>query len=63
MGDVVDTLLGIMKARDKIRPISHWDNHCVNCGIQKGDLHIRNDCPPQNWEAPTPNSEAREEAE
>lgn len=32
------------------RPFSHWDNHCVNCGIHAGLAHHRDDCPPQHYE-------------
>ena len=32
------------------RPISHWKNHCVNCGVLKGKAHVLDDCPPQAWE-------------
>lgn len=56
MGDVIDVLLGMLKARDanRIRPMSYWENHCVNCGVLAGEAHVREDCPPQLYEPKAP---------
>lgn len=33
-----------------IRPMEHWQTHCVNCGVYMEAPHIRTDCPPQRYE-------------
>lgn len=47
-----DLLLALFeeRAKQKPRPISHWDNHCVNCGVLAGNPHVADDCPPQHYE-------------
>ena len=39
----------VAELEDK-RPMSHWKTHCVNCGVYMDRPHVKDDCPPQNYE-------------